>query len=1015
MDLTQLENQIRQADKAGATSEEMKKLTDYYLQLKSQQQGIKQPETPSVTEDTTTGGGIIDNYLNPAGYAEDINKLSGVWQNTEKRLNSINNIRAESPEEYAARLKQERLFGLGTDVKPEDLAGGVIPKDLKTVGKIAANVPISAVNLAKNVGGFLWNLNFHPFETTTSVLADPVGFAEGILPDWLKLSLSGIASGFVDASKGDFKGAGKDLQDAAQKSVLAFYNDPVGNVVTTRFAKKLASEGVGEFSKPGVDGKPGTGSSGAAGMVEDFTTSLNKPVQVVKDLATNVKNKGVGEGIKTTAVDLVQPITKSISSAVDSVGTFGKMFTREGRAKVAGAQANDLITLAQSKFDVENYQEKLKSLDINSAEASALQVKIEQAKSEAAQAQQNLDSLSYKIVNKTRDLFNENSFKSPSEFSNNLNSSIDTMFSEKDARYQSALNKPDGSPIQIDNISVFTDALRAKADLLGQKGQGKVVSEKTRNFADALDLRMEIQNAGGVEGYINKRVQEEIQSDPNFGKMGNATLPRDVINEKMNEMKRKVMDELASKISKSEQDKTFFVKPMTAHDLQQTASSFFNYKIPDSNTALNFFLNSKDATYGTPVKSKLDEVMKSNLERENPEGYRYKEQADRKNVELDGLRSVFKDDNGNVKTFETQQKMIDYSVTHWKELKKVPSVLNDMQNTIMSKILGDAIDETTGTINYKEINSGLDKYGEYLRTDQKQMLKEASLFPKLGEVVLSDKEMSNSFREMLGMKKDITKTEEGIVALEEQVKNINYKKDIVGTDPESIVTNIEKIRSEKDLNSFMEASGITNPADIGRIYRQAIFENNKLENGQMTIEGLVSTLETIINYGEKSKTYSKELQNKIIGEGEKGKYETMLKTAEEVIKLSKTIDKTQHGAFTALRLTISGIMAYMGFSLSATRIAFQALKDNMPPSKTGSSEQLSESKIREMITQKVPKSQRSWFSRAILPALGTGEAKKTTDKIDAYLKSAEAVAGHPLSLEERQALMEQYMNEGGAE
>lgn len=916
---------------------------------------------------------VVDNYVNPKGYGDDLNKISSIGQNTMKRIDNLNNIQAESAPEYAARMKAEKVFGLPTSVNPEDLNGGIFPSWL-ALGKGAANVPVSAVNLAKNVGSFAWNSIFHPVDTASNILSDPVGFAEGMISEPLKDLFSGLlVSPINDVMGGNSEKVAGDMQAGIQKAWTSFLDDPVGSIIQAKFMKDFATNPKGTASQ----------------VANDTVDLMKKPAQVIKDTAV--------KGPEAT----LKPITDGISNIWNGLKTTQSLFTKAGRSKVAATQAGELYSAAKATFDIQNYQEKLQALDINSPQRDLLQSKLDQAKADLEQSNSNLGAMAYKLLNFTKGVFDKNNYQTASDFSNELGGSLDTKQTEKDGRYQQALTKPDGTPIPITDVSSLTDALRAKADVLGKKGQGRGAVDATKNFADALDLRQQIHEAGGVQQYIDREVQSRISGDKTFG---NAAPRGDALAVVQNKIRNDVIQELSQKVSKSGQPTEFFSSPLSAHDLQQSMSAFFDRSVPDSDKSLDFFLNSDK--YGPTVKGSAEEVMKTNLERDNPAGYTYKTQADAKNVELNKIASTFKDKQGNVRTFDTNQDMIDFATSHWGDLQKMPELVLPMQNTIASKILSDAVDPVNGEVNYTKLESGIKKYGDYLTPQQLQILKEHTLLPKLNNMVISDEGVSNGIKEMIGMNTKVNDTTEQIGNLEDQIKLTADQQKVVGIDPESIVRNIEGLKSEADLKSFIQSSGITDVKSLGKLYQQSVFERNNGVGGKdMTPESLVKTFDDLISFGKGSKTYAQGLKNSFFDKADQQKFITLRDTAEAVKDLYSSIPSSQSGSNRLLNGVSAAIFTSMGWHLAGIRAAFQALKVNKPGTPDNS---LTEDRVREILMEKVPQSQRSWFTKAIMPALGAQEAKRNPEERAAYMKSAEDIMGRPLSADERTQVMQQY-------
>lgn len=786
-----------------------------------------------------------------------VNYAADNFSKTPQNLNIPARIEAnaaQSVDEFANQKAERNVFGVGLPmpVSAKDVA---TPANLPgLVGKGLVNAVPALAYSAVDVGTFLWNVNNHPVNSAIKILSDPVSFAEGLLGDAIKQPLYGLAQGANDLATG--KGWKQALQDAGagiEKGAIAFFNDPITSILQAKFAKDFIQEPIK--------------------TTKSISDSATKPLQ---DIGRNIAEtadksiRGVAdtgslrEGVKQGVMQQVQQMSSQFASKLNGLKTGLTMFTKDGAAKMRGAATQESFNYAESFFNVENYKEQLKNADLNTAARANLEAQLSEAQSNLETSQRNLDAMGKTSAVQQRDAFQQNAYENPQAAADSLSQKVS---SEKEAatnEYKQAFNKPDGSPIQIGDVKPVVDALRAKADKMGEAGVGSPVTKVVRNFADALDLRQKITAAGGVEAYVEQLANEHVKQNTTGGKYTSSDgYPLDPNNQQhmggeMGALREKFAADVHKQMQGTGQDSAFFNKPMNAQEFNTAWSQFYNQRLPNSNDTIDYHL--ANDTGGSSAVGAKEQVLKDSIQPENPAGYQYKQQAD----------AAWKKNNEAAKLFEgkkfsTFDKMGSFVVENWAAIKQhAPEMVQKLQNTLVTNILHENIDSATGDVNYNGIAKGLEKYSSVLNSFQQQVLKTASLYSNLGEVTISDPVIAENLKGAMAAKEGVTAQEQGVQTLEQQTKDVAAQQKIFGTNPEEIVTNMKKLKSEEEVQSFMKASNGQDPLTLGKSYIQSTFENNYVD-GKPTLEGMIKSVKEAKQLGDQSNTASGSIKDTFYG------------------------------------------------------------------------------------------------------------------------------------------------------
>ena len=851
-------------------------------------------------------------YLDPKGYVDDAMKLGNIGINTSNAVKGAFNTSDTSEQAFADKEGQANdkvpFAGSPTAVQPEDLRTG---KDLL---KGLANVPVGTSNMIGNVGSFLWNANTHPIDTLSTVASDPVGFVLGLVPD----SFKEVASGYLSAGKDIVTGqgmskAGSDLMTAHNKAFIAFLDNPVQEMLKYSIVGDL------------LEAPAQVGAKMASETFKPYTAAAD----LVKGAAKNTSELGAAEGLAKTGQDALSGVSQTLTDIGSKTKTGLQMFTQEGRKMILAQQATDQFRLTKSEMDIKDYESQLQAADRNSDTAKQLQIKLDQAKLDNQTATKNLAGMQYTIANALNKSMMQKYLTVDSARAD-LSSNIEGSALNKDLSYQSALNRPDGTPIKLNDISDFTNSLRQRAETIGENQTGNAPT-KINNFADGLELRQNISSAGGIKAYIDAETAKRIAEIK-------APAAQELARQS-GQISDQVQAEVTAKMKASGLDPKSFEKPITAKNLQFLWHSFQNSIMDDGVTPMAHFLNAEDSA-GKPADSAYQDVMKNNLNRDNPNGYKYFQQGEDQYKNLKQL-DVFKDKFGNVKNFDGVSDMIKTMKGNWDAVKQLdPTTQLKIQQTIASDILNQAIDHRTGTVNINTLETKLDANKDYLTMVPQvvQAMKEGTL--DLGKIASTDPKLQSQIQELYGKTPEqITADNAAIPAKEgeiaktaDELKQAQVAQKIVGTDPQEIIKNIKGLKSVKDYENFMDKSGLLagtyekTAIKMGQIIKQDAFErNNPVDaSGERTptISGMLKT------YQELQSTFkdaSPQIREKFFPKEEQAKIDTGLKAYSELENFEKSTTKIPTKLGRVLYGAALGITTYLGWHFQAIRYGAKLL------------------------------------------------------------------------------------------
>src|ERR1035437_2304432 len=652
--------------------------------------------------------GLSNTIKDPKTVVQNIG--NNAVKNTTDEVTNAFNIQNTTFQDFSDQQNKANDFGF-TGVMPEDFTSGFVKDTAMQVGKGIANVPVGTASMIGNIGTFLWNANVHPIKTLETVASDPVGFVAGLAPDSAKQLLAGVFSAGKDAFNGDWSKAGGDINAGVQRGWTAFLDNPVQEILKYSLIGDLleAPAMIGEDMKTpnpsagtkGLGNVPGN----AANMVKSIYSPYSAAFDVAKTGVENIKTKGVAEGTGATVTGLLTDVSNTLKSTFDTVRTASQMFTQGGRAMILAGQAKSAFDLTKSEMNITDYESKLQAMDKNTPEAQQLQIKLDQANMDKEAALKNFSGMQYTIANSLNKALGLK-YNDISSVNADLESNLSGSMAQKDASYQKSLFKPDGSPIQIDNIHNFTDTLRQRADTLGLNTANGADSADLRTFAPGLDLRQEISSAGGLQQYIDAEVGRRLNAK--------GDMPPAARQLALETMKDSVTKEIYGEMKKSGLDVASFDKPLTAQNLQQIWSSYIKGNRLGETNSRSHLIFTEDKL-GASADTAFQDTMKENLTRDNPNGYKDFQSADSQYKDLLKTK-VFENKDGSPKTFMSVKEFTDFATNHWDAVQKLdPQTQIKIEQSIASQLLNEAIDNKTQTVNTDKLAKSFAEYKNYLK------------------------------------------------------------------------------------------------------------------------------------------------------------------------------------------------------------------------------------------------------------------------------------------------------------
>ena len=906
---------------------------------------------------TQDAGGLLKN---PITSLQNIG--NNAVNNTINEGKSAFNISDTSYEDFANQQNQANDFGL-TGIQQSDFSSPFL-QDVATQGlKGLANVPIGTASMIGNIGTFLWNANVHPLKTIEKVASDPVGFAFGLIPDSLKQVASGVLSAGKDGWEGDWSKAGSDLGSGIKNAWTAFLDNPVQEVLKYSLVGDLLEAPAIVGGEMGAEDAASAGTKSlknVPGNVADMTKSIYKPYSAAWDVAKtgakNIKEEGLGKGLVTTGAGILQDVTKTLKNTFNTVKTSAQMFTQGGRAMILATQAENAFKLTKSNMDVNDYESQLQKLDANTPEAQALQVKLDQAKLDKQTAEQNFSGLQYTMANALDKMLGKK-YTDTNSISSDLQSNLSGSKVQTEASYKNSLYKQNGTPnpdpINIRDVSSFTSALRNRADVLGANMSNGADAADLRTFADGLDLRQKISAAGGLKAYVEAEVQKQFSQQSS--KVGNATVKSNpsVDEAIQNEIRQQVTKEVGSQIKSAKIDPNSVNTPLTADQLQHIWSDYLNGNGLMKPSSRSHFILGSD-TSGMSADNAFQDVMKDNLTRDNPNGYKDFKNGQQQYKDMRDL-DVFKNSDGTPKTFMNSDDFIKFAVKNWDAVQKLdPQTRVNIQQTLASQILHDAIDNTTKTVNTEKLQESMQKYKNYFPDipQIKQILNENTL--DLSKLATNNPDLQAQVAKLYGKTPEqinasnasLPAKETEITQTEQQLKNAQQAQKVVGTDPQEILTNISNIKSQKDFDNFLANSAEKDPVKIGQLVKQDAFERNN-PSGKLTIEGMVKTYEEL-NNAFSGKGVSTKIKSQFFSDTET-EIQAPLRVYEGLAALEKTIPKTSTALGKIAQGIATGVTYAMGWHFQIIRFGAHLLSS---PKVNDNFKLLNEDDFRQVIDDK---------------------------------------------------------------
>ena len=909
------------------------------------------PTTTDQTEQGTSGiFGTTNNdaglFTSPKTFAQNIG--NNLVKNTGEEISNAFNIQNTSEEDYANQEAQTvNPLGkfVGSTIVPSDYSSGVGSDVAHQAIKGAVNTVTGAVSTAYNIGSFLYNANVHPIKTLQTIASDPVGFVAALVPDSLKEVLQGVTSAGKDAWNGNWSAAAGDVGTGVQRAWTSFLDNPVQEVLKYSLVGDLLEAPAIIGGEMGAEDAATAGKSikNIPGNTANMVKSIYKPYSKAFDIAKQAKTEGVTAAAKGVIGDVSQTLTKIFNT----VKTSGQMFTQGGRSTILAGQSLTAFKAVKANMDIQDYESQLQSMDKNTPEAQALQVKLDQANIDKETATKNFSGLQYTTANYLNKILGQK-YTDPESINSDLKTNLSGASIQKDASYKNSFNKPDGTPINIKDVSDFTDSLRNRADVIGQKTGNGPIAEATRAFANGMDLRQNISSAGDVPQYIDSEVTSKFNEDPNNSKLSpNAQLVLKA------QLKDQITKDVYSQMKQSNLDMKSFNKPITAEDLQGNFNTFLNKKIGTDTSSLSHHFFSDDAS-GKSADSGYQSVMKENLNRDNPDGYKDFQNGNQQYKNLLSL-DVFKNTDGTPKTFMNVDDFLSYAVKNWDSVQKLdPQLQIKIEQSLASKVLNDAIDPKTQTVNLGKLQDSFNYYKSYMKDipQIRQILNENTL--DLSKLATENPELKAQIYSMYGKTpEEVTNAnstvpvKEGeITQTEQQLKQAQGAQKIVGTDPQEIIANIKSIKSVADYNKFIENSSIKDPVQIGKLLKQDAFERNNPDPQNLTIEGMQKTFDDL---NSNFNGASAKIRGKFFPKEEQVKIDTAQKTFDDLAELQKTIPKTSTALGRILQGVATGITFALGWHFQTIRFGAHLLKT---PSTGETSAPLTESDFQKVLDDK---------------------------------------------------------------
>jgi hypothetical protein len=822
-------------------------------------------------------------------------KNAGFFQPTVDRAKQFVNNDQQSLADFATQKASQGIFGIGAaaPATADDLTSGVIGAPtgdsqnwgvfggFKIPTKVAANVFTDVPNLIADVAGFSWQTFAHPVDTIKNIASDPVGFAEGMLGDAVTQPLEGLATAVKDLVQG--KGgekAGADAVAGFQKGMIAFIDRPITSVIQLQLAKGLATDPIGttkEVVKSSIDNatKPW---QAAYNFIKD-------PKQAVTDAANAIQNKW---------------------DAIKNIPTF---FTKDGMTKIAQGMGNQILQHVQNNLKINDLQTKLQSLDTNSSEYANTQDQINMAQQKVDNARTSITGLVSAIANKTGEIFSRGGYKNTTDFTTDANGVVDQMYKSKN--YVGALN-PGGQAVNVSDVSPLTDYLKTQGDKL--EAQGNPDAKTFQNAASELQLRHDITQAGGEQGYIEQQVQQKMQEaniDPTQNP-GKAQLAEA-------QFKQEATDELQQKIATKP---AFFTRPLTADDLysyvnnlgEKVSSNFGSKLIADQNTD------------GSTAKSITLDVIKPDLAKVDPNA---PANLDNENTKFSALKNIW--DGWKDKTFNNVKGMVDFitSDKNWSDFQNFPQeMISKFQNTLASYIT-DSARNPDGSINFNKLSSMTQQYSPYLTSNHTGPLSELSYANSLPENVASTPQISDDLKNVMQAKGELSQNEQELTEAQSKAEALKANMDVVGTTPEEIATNLKGIQTMDDLNNFMKASNVSDPKVLGDLITGTLYDQMQQQFGTnkgVNFQQLTKLVEQTRNIGNDS-PLGQQLKDALFSPEDQKALET-LETQSQ--KLSDMFDSKgiTPGAKRLFHAAFSAAASVLGWHVTAIRSFFEAVKPN---------------------------------------------------------------------------------------
>lgn len=692
---------------------------------------------------------------------------------------------------------------------------------LGTAGAGLLNIPTSAAQGVTDMLGFQYGLITDPGGTVREVVRNP-DILLGTAAEELIPALWQTAK---QALKGDFKEAGDEFIEGLLNTGEALFTDPVGSVPIIGGMIKL---GRLRRSAKNIAGEVSKGNNAPQKMINFFKGSRNEIAETPIGKWTVQKKQRFQDIYGASNGDKV--LSKAKKEAALYWQKQNEFSTYD---QIAQVMEDNRLELERTEAELNTRQAELQSkkedassvkseLDSIRAEKSDLEATIreareerETAKSEALSSAERIKEQASNMIGVETLSLRERTPESSKGFLQDLKTTYESFRKSADELYNDAFS--DDVPV---NITPLIDNLRQVADVYRKN---EVDSNKARMIEDNIDSLV-LRNEVAKQLEAGKNLDEAIKSLENITEEGtpeiwNALSERSKY-KSTDELRRGANNELLQEIKRE----------ASAGVSVKTVSNIVNALRNRLDSEAGAGLREYDSTM-TDLKNKL---ITDTLESISPEKKASYEKANSVWGLMRKLGDVIFDTKEGRSEIIDTTKVDNLVRNNWDKLSEAltPNDLSRVQDYFYRRILEDAFEVGKNEYSYKKIESGMEKYENILRQDQKDNLKssveglssvdktkaeQARIDAETKKQVLEYKaEKSRLQREMLETtekmkesKSSLEMENTAVMELKKQANDYTTTAKKIGETPDSLSKKISNISSSGDLNRLSVNTGLT--------------------------------------------------------------------------------------------------------------------------------------------------------------------------------------------------------------